>query len=336
MRRHQLWEVTHMKNMILTMLKDADGFLSGEELSRQLGVSRTAVWKQITKLKEEGYNVESAPRKGYRLLASPDQLTEKEIRYDLETVQLGQQILCFEEIDSTNLEIKRQVLNKGQHGLVVVAEEQTKGRGRKGRSWVSPKGTGIWMSILLKPRIDPHSASMLTLVAGLAVCESIKAMTGLEAKIKWPNDIVINGKKICGILTEMSTEIDHLGYVVLGIGINVNTEMFPQGIQDIASSIFIESGQKISRVKLLQNILKSLEKYYDIFIKDCDLRNLIEQYKQLCVTYQNYVSVIGRTETKKGLIIDITDTGELIMENEDGRHKIIAGEVSVRGMYGYV
>lgn len=325
-----------MKNKILNTLKDADGFVSGEELSKILGVSRTAVWKHISKLKQEGYELESVTRKGYRLLHSPDLLTAEELAYGLNTEKIGQKILCFDEIDSTNLEVKRQALDDEKHGLVVVAEEQTKGRGRKGRQWVSPKGTGIWMSLMLKPDLSPSSAPMLTLVAGLAVCEAIQGQTGLEAQIKWPNDIVVQKKKICGILTEMNGEIDHLNYIVLGIGVNVNVEGFPKELEDIATSLKIASGKEVSRVQLLQKILERLEHYYRIFERDGDLQNLIEGYKSHCITYNKEVKVLGPLETMEGIVVDITDQGELILETEEGTKKVVSGEVSVRGMYGYV
>lgn len=325
-----------MKNEILNTLKDADGFVSGEELSKKLGVSRTAVWKHISKLKQEGYELESVTRKGYRLLYSPDLLTADELAYGLNTKEIGQKILCFDEIDSTNLEVKRQALDDEKHGLVVVAEEQLKGRGRKGRQWVSPKGKGIWMSLMLKPELSPISAPMLTLVAGLAVCEAIQEQTGLEAQIKWPNDIVVRKKKVCGILTEMNGEIDHLNYIVLGIGVNVNVEGFPKELEDIATSLKIASGKEVSRVQLLQRILEKLEGYYKIFEIDGNLKNLIEAYKSHCITYNKEVKVLGPVETIEGIVVDITNQGELIIETEEGTSKVVSGEVSVRGMYGYV
>lgn len=325
-----------MKDRVLTLLKQEDGFISGEKLSNVLGVSRTAIWKTMTKLKEEGYEIQSVTRKGYKLVHSPDVLTEEEIKYNLNTKFIGGEMKYMEEVDSTNLQVKKKVLDGAADGFVLVADRQLKGRGRRGRDWLSPTGTGIWTSILLKPDINPNSASMLTLVAGVAVCEAIREVSGTEAYIKWPNDIVINKKKVCGILTEMSGELDHINYIVLGIGINVNMDEFPEELSN-ATSIKIEAKKDISRVNLLRKVLQDLEYYYDAFMEQGDLSSFINTYKKYCITYDSYVKVFeGKTEIR-GKVTDITPTGELILKDETGKEVTIrSGEVSVRGLYGYV
>ena len=217
-----------MKNEILKCLKQTDGYVSGQELCERLGVSRTAVWKVIRQLEAEGYEIEAVRNRGYRLHDSADILNEAEIRAVLTSQWLGQNVKFLEEIDSTNNEAKRNAENGAKDGTLYITESQTGGRGRRGRQWVSPSGSGIWMTLLLRPQINPANASMLTIVAAMAVTMAIRravAETGadVECHIKWPNDVVINKKKVCGILTEMSAELDCIHYVVIGIGINVNT-----------------------------------------------------------------------------------------------------------------
>ena len=207
-----------MKNEILKCLKETDGYVSGQELCERLGVSRTAVWKVIRQLEAEGYGIEAVRNRGYRLHDSADILNEAEIRAVLTSHWLGQNVKFLEEIDSTNNEVRRMAEQGAPEGTLVVAEIQTAGKGRRGRRWDSPKGSGIWHSFLLRPEFAPEHASMLTLLAAMAVRKSVSNVTGLECLIKWPNDIVVNGKKVCGILTEMSTEEDAIRYVVVRLG----------------------------------------------------------------------------------------------------------------------
>lgn len=206
-----------MKQEILNMLQAADGYVSGERISQELGISRAAVWKHIKKFKADGYEIESATNKGYRLISLPDILTEHTIKNGLGTKFIGQNVFVYHETDSTNSRAKENF--SVPDGSLFIAEIQNHGKGRLGRSWEAPEGVGIWLSLLLKPRLSPTEVSQITLIAGLAVCRAI----GNNAKIKWPNDIVIGSKKICGILTEMSAEINMVNFVVCGIGINVNT-----------------------------------------------------------------------------------------------------------------
>ena len=223
-----------MKAEILKILKKAEGYVSGQQLCEQLGVSRTAVWKAIRQLEEEGYVIEAVRNKGYRLVEDADVLTVAELRSVLDTKWLGQEVDYFYETDSTNNRARDAAEKGASHGYLAVADSQTAGKGRRGRVWNSPHGTDIFMSFLMRPSFGPSQASMLTLVAGMAVVKGVQKATGLNAMIKWPNDAVVNGKKICGILTEMSTEEDTIRYVVVGIGINVNAREFPEEIRDKA------------------------------------------------------------------------------------------------------
>ena len=210
------------KTRILKKLLETDGYLSGQELCEQLGVSRTAVWKYMKQLKEEGYEIEAVQNKGYCLKDVPDVLGESEIKSRLHTRWAGQTLYYYDEIDSTNTQIKRLAEEDAPHGTLAVADYQSRGKGRRGRAWDSPHGSAIYMSILFRPEIRPDRASMLTLVIGLSVTQAIRSNLGLQAQIKWPNDVVLNGKKLVGILTEMSAQMNYIEYLVTGIGINAN------------------------------------------------------------------------------------------------------------------
>ena len=321
------------KEQILKRLRESGEFVSGEELSGQLHVSRTAVWKSIQALREEGYGIESATNRGYRLSSCPDRYSEAEIGAGLETELLGRRIFCYETIDSTNEEAKRRALGGAPDGSVFVAEQQTGGKGRLGRSWASPAGTGLWFSVLLRPGILPMRVSVTTLLAGLAVCRAVRDLTGCDARIKWPNDIVIGGKKICGILTEMAAEIDRIEFVVVGIGVNVNTAAFPEAIREKATSLRIESGKPARRIALLQGILRQLE---TLLQQNAGSDPAFwEEYRALCVSLGRRVSFTRRGLPVVGTAVDVSSEGELVVLLPDGtREAVTAGEVSVQGIYG--
>lgn len=326
-----------MKEKILQMLKEADGFISGQEICSRLGVSRTAVWKAIKQLREDGYDIEAVNNKGYRLGQVPDVIYEQELRSLLHTKWFGSKILYFDSIDSTNNELKRQAETQVCHGLLAVAEEQTAGRGRRGHAWVSPPGTGIWFSFLLKPQISPDKASMLTLVAAMAVAKAISETTGLVSQIKWPNDIVVNKKKVCGMLTELSAEMTQVNYVVIGIGINANNREFPDEIKETATSLYIESGKPVKRAAVIEAVGRYFEQYYDAFIKAGDLSLIMNEYNDMLVNAGNQVRIISGDSEEIYTAIGINPQGELVVKDEDGNIKDIrSGEVSVRGLYGYV
>lgn len=326
-----------MKDEILSVLKESRDYVSGEELCRKLGVSRTAVWKAVNGLKEKGYVIESVRNRGYRLVDTPDVLLGEEIKSILDTKWIAHDILYFESIDSTNNEIKRRAEAGAKEGLLAIAECQTAGRGRRGRTWESPAGTGIWMSFLLKPDISPEKAPMITLIAAMACAKAVNSVTGLKAGIKWPNDIVINGKKVTGILTEMSAEPDCVSYVVVGIGINANMTVFPEDISATATSIAIESGHKVSRSAVVAGFFRYFERYYEIFIKDGNLSSLRKEYESELVNMNKQVAVITPGGELRRKAVGINDEGELLVEDDD---KVVtavrSGEVSVRGIYGYV
>ena len=322
------------KDKILQCLKEAEDYVSGEDLSRELGVSRSAVWKNINSLRENGYPIESVTNRGYRLSAEPDVLNETEVLNGLRTKTIGRSIAAFREIDSTNEEAKRRAQQGAPHGSVFVAERQLGGKGRLGRVWVSPPKTGLWFTILLRPEEAPSQVAGITLLTGLAVCRAIHGATGCGAMIKWPNDIVIGGRKVCGILTEMSAEIDRVHYAVVGIGINVNNEDFPPELSVKATSLRMETGKPVSRVHLLQRILEEFESPYDAYIEKGG-PFFLEDYKKRCVTLGRTVGAIRGREQIAGTAVDITPDGELVVRLKNGELlQINSGEVTVQGIYG--
>lgn len=326
-----------MKAEILALLRDSGEYVSGQELCEKFGVSRTAVWKVINQLKEEGYEIEAVQNKGYHLLRTPDVLSESELKSRIHTRWAGQQLHFFKETGSTNMDAKRLAEEEGAHGLLVVADRQTAGRGRRGRSWESPSGTSIYMTLALQPSFAPDKASMLTLVMALSVTEAIEEVCGLESGIKWPNDIVVNRKKVCGILTEMNMEADYIRSVVIGVGINVNQESFSQGIASTATSLMLEKGERISRSALIAAVMTRFEQNYERFEEKEDLSGLKETYEQRLVNLNERVRVLDPKGEYEGIAVGITDTGELLVKkNDESVTKVYAGEVSVRGYYGYV
>ena len=326
-----------MKEEILRLLRSADGYISGQELCNRFGVSRTAVWKAINQLKEAGYEIEAQQNKGYRLMAAPDLMTEAEIKSLMHTEWVAKEVLYFDTIDSTNTKAQELAEKGYPSGTLVVADKQESGKGRRGRSWVSPSGTGILMTLMIKPDINPNNASMLTLVAALAVAKAITSVTGEEALIKWPNDIVVNGKKVCGILTEMNAQFDYINHIVVGIGINVHNESFPEEISQMASSLMIEAGGKrFHRAQIIAETMSYFEQYYDTFLKTQDLSALVREYDELLVNRNKSVMVLDPKEPFDGKAMGITPKGELIVETWESRKLVSSGEVSVRGIYGYV
>lgn len=325
----------------MRILKEAEDYISGQELCERLGVSRTAVWKVVGQLKEEGYQIEAVKNRGYRIVEIPDVITEAEIGSRLTTEVMGRSCVCYEETDSTNIRAKLLAEEGKPHGTLVCAEKQTGGKGRRGRAWSSPSGEAIYMSLLLRPQIQPAHASMLTLVMGLAAAEACNEVLGEEntsrVQIKWPNDLVLDGRKLAGILTEMSVEMDYIHYIVVGIGINVNTKSFPGELGKIAGSMYQTAGRSFVRADLIGRCMKCFEKYYNIFIRTEDFSLLKEDYSRLLVNIGKTVRVLDPNNEYTGIALGINNDGELLVERENGQvEAVYAGEVSVRGLYGYV
>lgn len=325
-----------MKTELLTALREAEDYVSGQALCQQFGVSRTAVWKAVNQLKEAGYEIEAVQNKGYKLLSVPDHLSENELKSIRKTAWAGQEIFYFPVIDSTNTKAKQLAEEGHPTGTLVVADKQESGKGRRGRSWDSPSGVGIFMTLMLKPEIHPDNASMLTLVTALAVSKAISVQTGRPTGIKWPNDIVMNGRKICGILTEMSAQFDYINHIVIGIGINVHNETFPEEISHMATSLLMETGEHFNRAALIEEILEQFEKYYAVYLETENLAGLVKEYNSNLVNLNQSVKVLDPKEPFEGKAMGITPRGELMVDTWEGRKLVSSGEVSVRGIYGYV
>ncbi len=325
-----------MKNKVLEYLKKSNDYVSGENISNKLNVSRTAIWKNINKLKEEGYNIESSSKKGYKLIESPDILTQGEIKPFLTTSYIGNSILYYETLESTNQEIRSLAGNGEKEGLVLIADYQTKGKGRLQRPWVGSSGESIAMSILIRPDIPPYMAPSITQVVALSVCKALRNVSGLDFKIKWPNDIIINGKKVCGILTEMDGEIDCLNYIIVGIGINVNQESMPSDISHKATSLKIELNKNIQRKDIVINILNEFEKGYEIF-KSHGIKPFINELKNYSALINKSVVISNPFKSFNAKVVDIDNEGYLIVENENGeRESVVGGDISIRGESSYL
>ena len=331
------------KSDILTLLRNSADYISGQQLCDRFGVTRTAVWKVINQLKEEGYQIESVSGRGYRLVEGPaDMLSESEIASRLKTKWAGRKLYYYASTGSTNTDAKRLGEEGEPHGTVVVADIQTAGKGRRGRSWQTLSGTALSFTLLLRPDFVPDKASMITLVMALSVAEAVEEITGAATGIKWPNDIVMNRKKICGMLTEMTMtpEMDEIQYVVVGAGINVNNmgpEEFLEEVRPTATSLRIETGQQYNRACLLDKVLQRFEENYAIFLKTLDLSGLQERYQAHLLNMGAQVRVLDPAGEYTGTAEGIDTQGELIVVRENGaRTPVYAGEVSVRGLYGYV
>lgn len=326
-----------MKAEILSLLREADNYISGQEICERFQVTRTAVWKAMNKLKAEGYEIEAVQNRGYRLVKQPDVFTQNELKSRIRNEWAGNNLLFYDTIGSTNLQAKLLAEEGAPHGTLVVAGEQTDGRGRKGRNWISPPDVNVYFTLLLRPDFPPNLASMLTLVMALAVKHGIEDVCESTALIKWPNDIVMNGKKVTGILTELSLQGEDIQYVVIGVGLNVKKQSFPMELEHKVTTIEIEAGKDISRALLLQKILQHFESEYEKFLTKMDLSLLLKDYNDSLVNKNREVRVLDPAGEYTGIAQGINKKGELLVQMPDQTIKeVYAGEVSVRGIYGYV
>ncbi len=317
---------------LLQLLQESE-WVSGEAISRRLGVSRTAIWKQIEALRAAGYDVEAAPRKGYRLIGRPDAVTADEILPGLTTQRLGRVVEYRQSVGSTN-EVAKQMARAGvPEGLLVLADEQTAGKGRLGRAWSTPKGSALAMSLLLRPDLAPYHAPRITLAAAVAVCEAVRAVTGLPAGIKWPNDLQVNGRKLCGILTEMEAEIDRIAFVVVGIGVNVHVrreEMDP-AFRESATSIAME-GVTVRRAALVRAVLAHFEPIYADLVGG-RFDRVLDRWRAFSVTLGAPVRVLDVSGGVRveGMAEAVDEEGALLVRDAAGQvHRVVSGEVSIR------
>lgn len=320
------------KDQILSCLKEGKGnWISGEALSRKMAISRSAVWKHVNRLKKEGYVIDSSRKKGYLLQRSSDLLIEGEVRERLGTRIFGRRkIFHFVETDSTNIRA-RYLADRGEpEGTVVIAESQTAGRGRRGRSWFSPLGENVYVSVILRPSLPPDEISGLTLLASVAAAESLRSLTAIPARIKWPNDLVAGGKKLGGILTQVSAEMDFVDYVIIGLGLNVNTpeEGFPGDLRDKATSVLLETGTTCSRIDLLKLYLERLEDWHGRLLHS-GFSPVLERWRELSDIIGRRVSVDLPNARHTGKVLDVDSSGALVlMDTEGNQRRIFSGDVS--------
>lgn len=321
-----------MENKILNKLKNSTEYISGETLSLELNVSRSAIWKHIKTLKNKGYVIDGISNKGYKLISSPNTLFPSEIDPLLKTKEIAKTIQYYFELPSTNKTAKQLAdNNNANNGTLIIAEKQTLGKGRFDRKWTSPS-SGIWMSLILKPNIPPSEASKITQIAAASVYKALLKF-GINVSIKWPNDIFINGKKLCGILTEMKCDIDRIHYLVLGIGLNVNlnAEEITDELKDIATSLKLEFNKTFSKSLILSEILNNFEPLYEKFILEnniCEVLNICRQNSNLL---NQKAKLITYHKEEIVTCIGINDNGELIVKDADRYEKAVtSGEISFR------
>jgi len=319
-----------MTGDILKYLEEKE-YVSGEVLARKLKISRVAVWKQIQKLKDMGYKIISDQNLGYCLISHPDLLIPQEVQRGLSTTYIGKKIFYFPELESTNIAAKEKALHRAEgmgEGTLIIAERQSAGKGRLGREWFSPAG-GIWLSIILYPQLPPSYIPRITLMTAVATVKALENYTLIKPKIKWPNDILINEKKVCGILTEISAELDIINWLVVGIGINVNIDHreFPEDIQENTISLKEALGKEVLRVKLAQTFLQEFEKYYDK-LKRKEFPSILREWKLYSHTLGRKIRVDMGERIIAGEAVGINEEGALILKKEDGELiKIISGTI---------
>ncbi|MDA1475293.1 biotin--[acetyl-CoA-carboxylase] ligase [Bacillus changyiensis] len=322
---------SNLRTKLIQLFAEADGeFLSGQKISEELGCSRTAVWKHIEELRKAGYELEAVRKLGYKMKKKPDKVSENEIRFGLKTEKMGQ-VIYFKDSVSSTQKIAHELANNGSpEGTIIVADQQTEGRGRMARVWHSPAGNGIWMSLILRPTIPVQKTPQLTLLAAVAIVQAIEEQTGISPEIKWPNDILVNGKKTVGILTELQAEADQVHSVITGIGINVNqvASDFPDDLKETATSLRLVSGKKIDRAALIQTILLTFEKRYQDYTR--------HGFQPIKLLWESYALTLNRQLTARtlngtfhGKSLGIDDEGVLLLETSEGIKRIYSADIDI-------
>ncbi|MDR3458954.1 MAG: biotin--[acetyl-CoA-carboxylase] ligase [Verrucomicrobiae bacterium] len=317
---------------ILAALRANPDGVSGAQLAEQLAISRAAVWARIDDLRKVGYDIEAGPHFGYKLVASPDALHADDLLARLgKTKVVGRDIQVFEETTSTNDVVEKLARDGVKEGVVVFAESQTKGRGRLGRVWQSPTRKGLWFSVLLRPNLRPQETTQLTVISATAMRRAIKTVTGLSADIKWPNDLLIGGKKVVGILTEMSAEVDRVRYIIIGIGVDVNQGMaeFPEELRRLATSLKLETGEEVCRGELATEIMRELDRDYARICAG-KFPEVADEWEAACITMGRNVTVHTGDRKFRGRAESLDDDGALLVRTEHGHlERIIGGDVTL-------
>ena len=323
-----------LDTQILTALRRAGSeCVSGADLSQRLGVTRAAVWARIEELRRLGYDIAASPHQGYQLLSVPDVLHAEDLLSLVEGNKVvGRDIRVFQETNSTNDVVEKLARDAVREGVVVFAESQSRGRGRLGRRWHSPPRRGLWFSVLLRPPLRPQAATRLTVAAATALVRAIRAQTGLAPEIKWPNDILIHGRKVAGVLTELNAELDHIKYIILGIGVDVNLDAseFPPELRKLATSLKIETGASWHRADLAAAILRELDRDYDRILRS-QFENVADEWERQCATIGRRVRIQIGPRVLQGQAESLDEDGALLLRTEHGRlERIIGGDVTVQ------
>jgi BirA family transcriptional regulator, biotin operon repressor / biotin---[acetyl-CoA-carboxylase] ligase len=325
--------VSSTDTTILRLFREAgSGFVSGELISRELKVSRTAVWKHITGLRGAGYVIEAVPSRGYHLLSSPDILSVEEVRGKLSTIRIGRRLVCLPETTSTNADAFRLAEGGAEEGTTVIADAQSGGKGRRGRVWSSPSGVNLYCSVVLRPEIMPHEAPQLTFLSAVAVARAIEGTTALKPEIKWPNDVLIDGRKVAGLLNEMSAETDGINFVILGIGVNLNMTraQFPDDLRTPATSLLQEQGLPVNRARFAAAMLGELDRLYTDFLQHGFGPVREEWQLRCCANGREVVVTEGGLEAARGKFQGIDGDGALLLQSSDGAvERILSGDVRV-------
>jgi BirA family biotin operon repressor/biotin-[acetyl-CoA-carboxylase] ligase len=317
-------------------LLHAEPLVSGERISERLGISRAAVWKHVEQLRAAGYRIDARRAGGYRLLGNPDRLLPREITRRLATERLGRRIVHWEETDSTNVQAARLAREGAPEGTLVVAERQTRGKGRLGRTWISPPHVNLYASFVLRPTVAPADAPQIGLAAAIAVARALEPLAPGQVAIKWPNDCLLDGRKVAGLLTEMSAELDRVHWVVLGIGVNLNsgTRAFSPEVRRTATSVRLATGHRVDRVAFTASLCGEIESVYD--------RLLVRGFSSLVDDWQAYSCLSGREVTVDcggrritGRVRGLDASGHLVVDGAEGEERIVAGDVSVVGGYAH-
>ena len=325
------------KDEVLSFLKESGKPVSGQEMSRMLGISRAAVWKAIEQLRRDGYEISAGTNRGYQLAHSPDRLTREGVLAALGEHPWKNYVQVFDSIDSTNTYARQLAAGGAPEGTVVVADHQTAGRGRRGRSFLSPSGVGVYLTVLLRPQVRPEQILHLTAMVGVAACNAVERVSGLRPGIKWTNDLVYGKKKMSGILTELSVEAEtrETSYVVSGIGLNCGEDEFPEELRDMATSIKMETGKPVDRCELAAELIRELERMNRGLFTEKEI--WLRQFARDCVTVGQDVKIVRGDEVRFAHVDGIGPDAELLVTYPDGaKDTVSSGEVSVRGMYGYL
>lgn len=320
-----------MNERLLAVLREADGFVSGERLSRELGISRTAIWKRIRRLADAGYVFDTAPRQGYRLIDGPQRLRAEALLPRLSATSFGSSVKLYESLESTQNAAYEALLGGAGEGLLIVADAQTAGRGRLGRVWFSPPGKGIYMSFLLQPDVPLQLAPQMTLLLSVALCRAIRRETGIDASIKWPNDIVVGGRKACGILIETILEADRVKAMVAGIGISANVakDDFPEALQASATSLMLEAGERVSREGLIAAFFEQFDPLYALYKRE-GFAPIRTMWEALTSTLHGRVRVAAPQGVREGVAEGITEEGALLVRDDDGTlHTMYSGDLAL-------